>query len=402
MNLLKEGIETGVVVKTDRATKLVVDGLSKTYPIYKVKINHLFFNDRNDRISTWISEYKAKNGIGKINKDNREEYNDLIQSFITQSNPDKLKKTQMNIELVGQQKYGVVLKDGRIIDGNRRFSCLRNIAKKKPEFQYFETVILDGDYQHNEKQIKMLELQIQIGEEARVDYNPIDRLVGVYHDLIKNKLLTVEEYARSANMRSNEVKKYMELSKLMAEFLEIINAKEKFYIARDLELDGPLNELLGVLNKLKDEDQKQAVKCMIFANWVQKPHGDMTRFTRKFKNIVEEDKIDEIVELEWDVTEEIIEELSEVDDVNADVIAKIRTNEKRKHDMANSMELIDAKVKSKKTRNEPSNSADKVIVLLSGIDKGVIQKLDENQKSELLDKLEMIENMVLEFKEIIE
>ncbi|WP_278244250.1 hypothetical protein [Lachnobacterium bovis] len=28
------------------------------------------------------------------------------------------------------------------------------------------------------KQIKMLELQIQIGSEERVDYDPIDRLVG--------------------------------------------------------------------------------------------------------------------------------------------------------------------------------------------------------------------------------
>ena len=59
-----------------------------------------------------------------------EKYNDMIQGFITKSNPDKLKQTEKNIELIGQQKYGVVLTDGRIIDGNRRFSCLRNLSKK--------------------------------------------------------------------------------------------------------------------------------------------------------------------------------------------------------------------------------------------------------------------------------
>ena len=53
----------------------------------------------------------------------------------------------------------------------------------------------------SKKQIKMLELAIQHGEEKKVDYNPIDRLVGVYQDIVKTRLLTIEEYAERVRMK---------------------------------------------------------------------------------------------------------------------------------------------------------------------------------------------------------
>lgn len=90
-------------------------------------------------IATWISQYKAENDITDMPMDDVNQYNNIIQDFITKSNPDKLRQTEKNIELIGQQKYGVVLTDGRIIDGNRRFSCLRNLSRKSDNFNYFES-----------------------------------------------------------------------------------------------------------------------------------------------------------------------------------------------------------------------------------------------------------------------
>lgn len=61
MNLLQDGIVKGTVLKTDRAVKMTVDGLTDTYPIYQIRLDNLYFNDQNDRIATWISlvlEYK--------------------------------------------------------------------------------------------------------------------------------------------------------------------------------------------------------------------------------------------------------------------------------------------------------------------------------------------------------
>ena len=123
MNLLKDGIEQNYVLRTDMAIKLTIDGNTQTYPVYKVHLSCLYFNDRNDRIATWINKYKLENHIDIFDKNNLEKYNDVIQKFIEESNPDAIARTKNNISLIGQQKPGVVLSDGRIIDGNRRFSC---------------------------------------------------------------------------------------------------------------------------------------------------------------------------------------------------------------------------------------------------------------------------------------
>ena len=184
MNLLVEGINKGIVKSTEMSKKITIDGHTETYKVYKVKLDYLFFNDQNDRIATWISQYKADNNIDKIDIKDKEEYNEIIHNFIVKSNPEAIKKTKANIELVEQREPGVILTDGRVIDGNRRFTCLRELSKKDPRFNYFETIILNEDLDNHAKQIKMLELMIQHGEESKVDYNPIDRLVGVYNDII--------------------------------------------------------------------------------------------------------------------------------------------------------------------------------------------------------------------------
>lgn len=130
MNLLAEGIQQNAVIKTDMTRKLTVDGLTKAYPVYKVRLDWLFYNDQNDRIATWISQYKAQNNGQAPDNTDREKYNNVIEQFIVASNPEAIKKTQNNIELVDQREPGVILADGRIIDGNRRFTCLRRLAKK--------------------------------------------------------------------------------------------------------------------------------------------------------------------------------------------------------------------------------------------------------------------------------
>lgn len=43
--------------------------------------------------------------------------------------------------------------------------------------KFFEAVILDLDVQTDEKKIKELELELQLGTEAKVGYDPIDRIL---------------------------------------------------------------------------------------------------------------------------------------------------------------------------------------------------------------------------------
>ena len=184
-------VGTDVVQKTTVTRKIAYGGKTVVYPVYRVRLDALYYNDQNDRIATWVPRYEAENGEGSLQGLDREIYNRIIEQFIYESNPDSIHKTQKNISVIGQREPGVTLADGRIVDGNRRFTCLRRLQRESAEPMYFETAILDMDIQADRKQIKLLELAIQHGEEKKVDYDLIDYAVGTYRDVVQTGLLSV-------------------------------------------------------------------------------------------------------------------------------------------------------------------------------------------------------------------
>jgi hypothetical protein len=395
MNLISEGIERGFVFRTEMSRKLTVDGLTEAYPVYRVRLDYLFFNDQNDRIATWISQYKTDNNIVKLDMSDINKYNDIIQDFIVKSNPDAIRKTQTNIELVDQREPGVVLIDGRIIDGNRRFTCLRNLSQKNQKFNYFETVILNKNIINNAKQIKMLELMIQHGEESKVEYNPIDRLVGVYNDIIENELLTVQEYHQSTGLSEAEVNKQIELARLLVEFLEMINAPGQFYIAREMDLNGPLVELYGILKKIKNEDEKDEMKSAVFTNFLMQPQGDMTRFIRKIKTIASSKFLGEFLEEQMHIAEEVIDKLPEVGKVTQKVINdNFRSDNKIKEKLEKSIEKAEMKAKSTEIKNKPILTLEKIGDMLDTIDTNIFSKLYDEQISAIIDQIDVLEEKI--------
>lgn len=400
MNLLKEGLDQQAVIKTTLTRKLTVDGLTKAYPVYKVKLDWLFYNDQNDRIATWISQYKAQNDGHAPDISDRENYNNIIEQFIVESNPDAIKKTQNNIEMVDQREPGVVLADGRIIDGNRRFTCLRRLAAKNERFGYFETVILDRNIENNAKEIKMLELSIQHGEESKVDYNPIDRLVGIYNDIIDTKLLTTSEYARSTNESESDVKKRVEIANLMIEFLEFINAPKQFYIARDLQVYYPLEELMKLIKKCRTDDEVEDLKIAVFTNILMQTAGDMTRFVRNIKSIIGSDYQEEFLEEQKELAEKVVESLPEEKNLNTQVIREVvRGNDEIVRSLDKSMEKTLTKVKKTETKNRPIQLAEKATTFLESMDQNILLKLNDSEIQRLSRQLDKLEKMIAEIRE---
>ena len=400
MNLLKEGMEQKAVIKTAMTRKLTVDGLTKAYPVYKVKLDWLFYNDQNDRIATWISQYKAKHEGKTPDTADREAYNNIIEEFIVASNPDAIRKTQMNIELVEQREPGVVLADGRIIDGNRRFTCLRRLEQKNERYGYFETVILDRSIENNAKQIKMLELSIQHGEESKVDYNAIDRLVGIYDDVVETGLLTEEEYSRSTNEPLSDVRRRIEVAKLMVEFLEFINAPKQFYIARDLQLAFPLEELSKLLRKCRDDEEAEDLKIAAFNNILMQPSTDMTRFVRSIKSIIGSDYQEEFLEEQRELAAQVIDTLPPVGKMDTTTIREvIRANDEVVQSLERSMDKCLTKVKKNETRNRPVQLAEKATTFLESIDQHILLKLGDSELRRLDRQLAKLEAVIAQIRE---
>ena len=400
MNLLKEGMEQKAVIKTALTRKLTVDGLTKAYPVYKVKLDWLFYNDQNDRIATWISQYKSQHEGKTPDSADREVYNNIIEEFIVASNPDAIRKTQANIELVEQREPGVVLADGRIIDGNRRFTCLRRLAQKNERYGYFETVILDRSIENNAKQIKMLELSIQHGEESKVDYNAIDRLVGIYDDVVETGLLTEEEYSRSTNEPLSDVRRKIEVAKLMVEFLEFINAPKQFYIARDLQLAFPLEELSKLLRKCHDDVETEDMKIAAFINILMQTSTDTGRFIRNFKSIIGSDYQEEFLEEQRELAAQVIDALPPVGKMDTATIREvIRANDEVVQSLERSMDKCLTKVKKNETRNRPVQLAEKATTFLESIDQHILLKLGDSELRRLDRQLTKLEAVIAQIRE---
>lgn len=393
-NIEPDGIN---VISAETSTKLDIDGISKPYEVFKIKLDRLYYNDRNDRIATWISQYKSENGeLDTIS----ESYNDIIHDFIFDSNPQAMRKTLNNIKAVKQRVPGVVLRDGRIIDGNRRFSCLRTLSKDDPSFNYFEAVILDHDYTKNEKTIKALELRLQHGADKQVDYNPIDRLVGIYNNLIKDQMFTPKEYAEYTDTKQSVVIKNIELTKILLEFLEFINAPLQFHLARNLDIDGPLHEIYGALSKISDEDEKDLIKRSMFSNLLMHPSGDMTRYIRKIKNVLTDPEISESFLKEQDeYASDIVEMISVAGPIDQKVISeKIQKNDDLKEKLDKSLERAVKEQSIKENKNEPVKLISNAKEMMDGIDDEVLKMIDPSKVDEVKEALDAIEIRVQELR----
>ena len=271
---------------------MTIWGETKDYPVYKFPLEYLYYNDQNGRINTVYHRYISDHG--KLTPEiGNSKYNEIFERFIYESKKQALKNTQVSISEKGQQEPGVILSDGRVIDGNRRFTALRRIQKETNIQQYFEAVILSFDINNkiDEKKIKELELDLQLGREERVSYDPIDRIFDVYNTIEVQRLMTPEEYKKASGAGNTKgINKDLRLANLIIKFLSIVapneNPIDKFYLARELKLDGPLEDIERTINKLKKDKETitQNVLTILAVQIAKSEIGDRD-ITRKIRDV---------------------------------------------------------------------------------------------------------------------
>lgn|GEM_PF-802575 len=399
-NLLKL-VETDIVQKTTLTRKVTYGGNTVVYPVYRIRLDALYYNDQNDRIATWLSRYKAENGDDALSSINRDTYNRIIESFIYESNSDAIQKTQKNISLVGQREPGVTLADGRIVDGNRRFTCLRRIQRESQEPIYFETVIMDMDIEEDKKQIKLLELAIQHGEEKKVDYDLIDYAIGTYQDIVLTKLLSVEEYVASTCETEAEVKQRIEIASVICEFLEYIKLPEKYYIAREYQLYSLFQEMLTPLHRLDKDDQKK-LKRIVFNNVIMKAISDQRKFIRDIKGLVKNNTYNTYFEEQKRIGEKIKNSIEKIEIHSKEEIDSFaQRNVEITEELQISMEKALQQSRNHQLKLKPAENVSKCISLLLDVDSRMFNKMNPEEKNDLLVEFEEIEKIVEKFKKIL-
>jgi hypothetical protein len=204
----------------------------------------------------------------------------------------------------------------------------------------------------------------------------------------------------STNKKKNEVTILMNKAILMVDFLEFANAPKKYFIARDLGLDGPLQEINGILKKV-DEDRRSDVRDSLFTAILTSENGDLTRYIREIgKNIIKTKKIDEFLEEYEDIVEQVHDTLREEEDVDYRVInEKIASNSELKK---TSTKIINKKIDSNQlenVRNKPVELLNRSFESLKAIDLSELSYMNSESKKDAKEFMNQIQNLIREIGE---
>ena len=199
---------------------LLYHGEPRKFNVYQIPLEFLVYNPYNGRIGSEVKSYERQNHV--LNPEIPEDIK-IIENLLWHSKEDANKTTMGSLLKDRQQKFGIVTADGRIIDGNRRASLLNRLYRdesidpsQKQHCRWFQAIILPIDA--DKKEILRLETSYQMGEDAKVDYNPIEKYLKCGD--LESEGFTKEEIASFMGVKKSEVEFYLRVLSLMNDYLE--------------------------------------------------------------------------------------------------------------------------------------------------------------------------------------
>lgn len=235
-----------------------------TLNAYEIPLEYLVYNPYNGRIGSVVKSYERQNH--QLDPEDACDKK-IIEKFLWDSKPDANKKTKERLLKEHQQKHGIVTADGIIIDGNRRASLLNNIMAddsipytEKGHCRFFIAIILPEDA--DKKEILALETTYQMGEDAKVDYNPIEKYLKSQD--LKDAGFTDDDIADMMDCKPGEVRTMLSTLKLMNEYLD-----EYGYSGMYTQLDKNEDSFLKLDSALKK------YKAGVASMWDYDPEADV-------------------------------------------------------------------------------------------------------------------------------
>lgn len=132
----------------------------------------------------------------------------------------------------------------------------------------------------------------------------------------------------------------------MIEFLEFLKIPKQFYIARELQVYYPLEELNKMLKKCTSDIEKTNLKTIVFSNIIMQTEGDMTRFVRKIKNIMNTEFQDAFIFEQKELAKKVLQSFTGLKQIDKDNIKKvIKSNSEIGQELSYSMDKTLIKVK---------------------------------------------------------
>ena len=197
-------------------------GETRTVEVFKIPLDYLIYNKYNGRIGTDVLSYEKQNGNLDVEKTKD---CSIVEKFLWDSKVERNKTTMASLQEMGQQRYGIVTSNGIIVDGNRRAMLLNRLFRKREELnftygqvehcQYFLAIILPEEA--TKKDIQQLETIYQMGEDDKLDYNPIEKYLKCKE---LSKWFSEDDIASFMSETTSQIKEWLAILKLMEEYLD--------------------------------------------------------------------------------------------------------------------------------------------------------------------------------------
>ena len=384
--MILDGVRDGTVRETDISKQININGYNETFFVYEIQLDKLYYNDKNDRIASYINYYRYVHNDQLTSRNNIEEYNKLMGGYIRNSNSKKLDATKQSIKSDGQQEVGFVACDGRIIDGNRRFTCLRELHKDYPDddrFKYFKACVLKEDI--SDKDIKLLELTLQHKDQI-VPYEPEEDLLGIYNSIIKTKQITDEEYI--SHISPTEQKTFARRkaqSILMMDFLNFVKMPENVFIVKNLKIVSGFDTLeIYERTKLKkNEDLKPQLRELVYSFLVLQMPDAVHQIRKIYKFDIE--RMTAFIEAQKSLVEEIKKELPEINEEHKKAFADKAFNAIDKWVLADQLD---------KERCKPQEVIDESLRNINTINMAIVKSLPK-------EDFESFKNKMIELQDLL-
>lgn len=217
--------------------------------VWKIPLAYLIYNKYNGRIGSDVLSYEKQNGELNAEEDSDRK---IIEKFLYESKVDRNKITMDSLLENGQQRYGIVTSDGIIIDGNRRAMLLNRLFHEREHLgysynqveqcQYFLAIILPDDAE--ERDIQQLETIYQMGEDDKLDYNPIEKYLKCKE--LKRLGFSEEDIAGFMSEKPSQIKDWLHILALMEDYLQEYEYDGIY--TRLEKTEGPFVDLAGYLD----------------------------------------------------------------------------------------------------------------------------------------------------------
>lgn len=220
--------------------------------VFRIPLDYLVYNKYNGRIGSEVLSYEKQNG--ELNAEDERD-RELIEKFLFESKRERNETTMKNLMDFGQQRYGIVTADGIIVDGNRRAMLLNRLYHKRADYgytaqdvekcRYFLAVILPDNAE--ERDIQQLETIYQMGEDDKLDYNPIEKYIKCKK--LKELGFSEEDIAGFMSEKAGKIKEWLRILSLMEEYLMTYDY-EGIYTRLE-KTEGQFVDLAGYLESYK-------------------------------------------------------------------------------------------------------------------------------------------------------